>query len=134
MYCTHRFDYDWRYSISESVPADDDLAIAIHPEVTTLSMRIITDRGSMMSYAYSVVDGRQYVVTPSMARHHAGDRRFTALCLRISRALGVSVEDLARYAEQGISAYRDLTRGMDIEYVYPNAITGGIIQDAGRAR
>jgi hypothetical protein len=127
---THRFEYDWLRSARRAAPAGDDLEIAIHPEVTTLSIRVMTRKGAMMSYAYSVIERVRYVVSPALVRYQEGHPRFGAIRARISRLLSVEVEDLRAYSERGITSYQALTRGREITYVYPNAITGGIIHQA----
>jgi hypothetical protein len=124
---THQFTYCLTRRSHETTPNSPDLAL--HPEVTTLSIRIITEACEMISYVYAIPQRRRYIVAPSMTRWPPESDQFRRFLTVMLDTLHIDQTALDRYSEDAISAYHNLTEGKSIKHTYPNYITGGIKHD-----
>jgi hypothetical protein len=127
-YLTHEFSFLLRDPLNAVMANRPD--IALHAEVTTLSVRAFTMDLQLLSYVYAIPKRETYILDPSFARHASGTDGFEALLPVILRSVGQTREDFLEYVACGIATYWRRLEGRRIDYIYPNAITGGIIHAA----
>lgn len=124
-YVTHTFKGNLPDSVVEQLPAPGDRDIAFHPEVTTLSLRVVTPGLQVMSLVHSLVERRDYALDPAFRRQSPEAAEFRDVVNSIAALVGRSSKRLREYIAVAASIYDEETEGSGIEYVFPNAINGG---------
>jgi hypothetical protein len=126
-YRTHSFSFHLGHGLRAVLANSPE--IALHAEVTTLSVRVLTPDLQLISYVYSIPERETYILDSSFTKHPRGTSGFEALLAVILRSVGLARGDFLDYVRAGIEAYWHQLDGKRIDYVYPNAITGGVISD-----
>lgn len=124
-YVTHEFTGSFPDAVVDTLPAADDVDIAVHPEVTTLSLRVIHPSLSVVSIVCSLVERTFYCLLPDFVRAYPGDRRFDATLEEVACATGIAADAVLDYLSGARLAYDELTADRAVEYEFPNAINGG---------
>ena len=96
-YQTHKFEYDINNSTNKIIPPLDDIEIAIHPEVTSLSIRVLTSKGTIISFVYCILDDSIYIVNHELKKISPNDNEFDELFEEILNILGYSKERFLQY-------------------------------------
>jgi hypothetical protein len=124
-YRTHEFSFLLGEAL-DAVMANSP-EIALHAEVTTLSVRVFTTDLQLVSFVYTIPKRETYIQDSSFTRHASGTEGFEALMPVILRSVGQAKDDFLDYVACGVAAYWRQVDGKPIDYIYPNAITGGVI-------
>lgn len=120
---THRFQFNLNTSLSDQHHSTKDKNFAIHPEVSTLSIRGITASGEMIAYVYSLTKKQTYIINPYGQKIFSQEKgEFNRWFQILLDLLSVSRDDFLNYAQRGLGAYMSLAASVEIDFQYPNAV------------
>jgi len=124
-FMTHRFEADLRDSLIERLPDANEREIAFHPEVTTLSVRVVTATFTVNSLVYSLSERSEYGLDDHFQRIYPSDRRFVPFREELAKHVCREGQALSAYLDLACAVYDAETAGSAIEFVFPNSINGG---------
>lgn len=126
---THSFKYDLENPKKHETSPLNDRNIALHPEVTTLSMRTLTEQGGIIAYIYNIPEDRIYILNPFHEKIPLeNEAEFKKWFQMLMDLLHTGQEEFLQYTDEGIRAYKILTENMEINYIYPNAVNAVVIE------